>query len=90
MSRPLVVDLFAEDRAHEEFLIPLIRRVAGQEGFVAEVRVRSARGGHGHALQELDLYQRGMAKGVLGLSQPDVSIARAAARGASSTSWTIW
>ena len=44
MSDPVVVDLFVEDRAHEEFLKPLLHRVAREE----ERRGRSCRcGPHG-------------------------------------------
>lgn len=58
MSDALVVDLFVEDRAHEELLAPLLRRIAQEEDTAVKVRVRSARGGHGRAIQEFGLYQR--------------------------------
>lgn len=51
-------DLFAEDRAHEELLRALIERMATEEGKEITVRARAARGGHGRALSEFDLYQR--------------------------------
>jgi len=54
----LTVDLFAEDRAHEEFVRALIHRILADEDQPAELRVRSARGGHGRALAMLALYQR--------------------------------
>jgi hypothetical protein len=57
MSRLVVVDLFVEDRAHEQLLKPLVERVAGEENVEILVRVRSARGGHGRALEEFELYQ---------------------------------
>jgi hypothetical protein len=57
MAKPLVVDLFAEDRAHEEWLRPLIRRVALEESQEVEVRSLSVRGGHGKALSEFRTYQ---------------------------------
>lgn len=75
MSDPFTVDLFVEDRAHEAFLVPLIERIAAQEGLAVAVRVRSARGGHGRALQELKLYQRLVEKGVAGAGLPDVLVA---------------
>lgn len=56
MIRSLIVDLFVEDRAHEELLKPLIERVASEEAVAASVRVRSARGGRGRALSEFRLY----------------------------------
>ena len=58
MSSRLVVDLFVEDAAHEEFLKPLIWRLAADEDRSVRIRVRSALGGHPRALAELRLYQR--------------------------------
>jgi len=58
MSSPVVVDLFVEDRAHEAFLKRLVERLAREEHVDVIVRVRSARGGHGRALEEFRLYQR--------------------------------
>lgn len=52
-----VIDLFVEDRAHEAFLGPLVRRLAAEEGARVDLRVRSARGGHGRALEEYRAYQ---------------------------------
>lgn len=66
MSNPLVVDLFAEDRAHEEWLRPLLERVAREENVSVRIRVRSARGGHGRVLSELKAYQQVLAKGIGG------------------------
>lgn len=63
MIEPVIVDLFVEDRAHEEFLNPLLRRIAGEEGVALEARVRSARGGHARAIGEFKLYQRIAEKG---------------------------
>lgn len=73
MSDPLVIDLFAEDRAHEEWLRPLIERVTREAAVEARIRVRAARGGHGRALAELDLYQRTVSKG-LGGAPPDLLV----------------
>ena len=58
MSDRLVVDLFVEDRAHEEFLKPLVTRIAGEDGIDVWARVRSGTGGHARALAEFKLYQR--------------------------------
>ncbi len=63
MNEPLVVDLFVEDRAHEEFLKPLLLRIAREEKVAVEVRVRSARGGHARAIEEFRLLQRLIQKG---------------------------
>lgn len=65
MSDRFVVDLFVEDRAHEEFLKPLLTRIAQDEGITLWTRVRSARGGHARAIAEFRLYQRVAARGLL-------------------------
>lgn len=58
-KRRLVVDLFCEDRGHEQFARAMIRRLAHQVEIPApDVRAPSARGGHGRALDELRLWQR--------------------------------
>ncbi len=66
MSEPTIVDLFAEDRAHEELLKPIILRVGRAEGRQLQVRVRNARGGHGAAVRELRTYQQMMLTGIGG------------------------
>jgi hypothetical protein len=71
MSRQ--VDVFAEDRAHEAFLVPMIQRLAREEDVEVDVRVRAARGGHGRAVDELKLYQRAATRGIVPL--PDLLIA---------------
>lgn len=58
MSRSCVLEVFAEDAAHEAFLVPFVKRLAGQQGMTLDVRVRSAVGGHGRAMSEFDLFQR--------------------------------
>jgi hypothetical protein len=68
----IALDLFAEDRAHEELLRALATRIAGEEDRSLTVRIRSARGGHGRALTEFDLYKRSLEIGIL--SQPDLVI----------------
>jgi hypothetical protein len=55
--RRIIIDLFAEDRAHEAFKIALLLRIAEEEGRQIIPQPRSARGGHGRALAEFDLYQ---------------------------------
>lgn len=74
MSDEVLIDLFAEDRAHEEWLRPLLERLANQEGVVARVRVRSARGGHGRVITELKTYQRSFERGIGG-RMPDILVA---------------
>lgn len=74
MSSPVAIDLFVEDRAHEEFLRPLIRRMARENGSAADVRVRAARGGHPRVLEELGKYQKAVEHGIAGLSTPDILV----------------
>lgn len=64
MSEALRLDLFAEDRAHEELLKPLIRRLGEEEDVELSVQVRSARGGHGRALTEFAAYQSWLRRGL--------------------------
>jgi hypothetical protein len=68
----ITVDIFAEDRAHEEILRVLVHRLAQEEGQSASVQVRAARGGHGRALDEFVDFQRLVEKGVVSL--PDLII----------------
>jgi hypothetical protein len=63
-----------EDRAHEAFLVPLLKRVALEEDTPVSPRVRSARGGHARALSEFALYQNLLVKKVVVDSQPDILI----------------
>ena len=45
MSNDIGIDLFVEDRAHEEFVKVLVRRIAGEEGATLNIQIRSARRG---------------------------------------------
>ena len=74
MSNAVVADLFVEDRAHEEFVKPLLARIAQEERLSVSATVRSARGGHGRAIQEFVLYQDLMQKGAVGEAPPDLVI----------------
>lgn len=69
-----VIDLFAEDQAHENFLRALIRRLCDEKGKTIDLRVRSARGGHGQALSEFSLYQRALLSGLAGQERPDLLV----------------
>ena len=75
MSSPVTVDIFVEDRAHEAFLVPMLRRIAQEESTEVSARVRSARGGHGRAVAELKLYQDVVEKASGETTQPDLLIA---------------
>lgn len=58
MAELLRVDLFCEDRAHREFLQPVVRRVALEAGLTTELDARSAGGGHPRAIAAFRAYQR--------------------------------
>ena len=77
MNEGLVVDLFVEDRAHEEFIGAIVRRIARQETRDIQLRVRAARGGYPRVLNELDLYQKMVLRGVAAMSLPDVLVVAA-------------
>jgi hypothetical protein len=66
--------LFAEDRGHEELLRAVIERLATENGLDLEVRVGSARGGHGHALRELKLFQSVLLGSLSGIPLPDLIV----------------
>jgi hypothetical protein len=72
MSSPLVIDLFAEDAAHEALLGQLVRRVAGEEGRSTDIRTRVAQGGHGRVMTEFRSYQRLVVGNVL--TTPDLMV----------------
>lgn len=76
MSNQVIVDLFVEDRAHESFLEPLLMRIAREQDqdIEMEIRVRSARGGHGRAIAEFELYQRIVTKSLLGSESADIVV----------------
>ena len=72
MSRTLRIDLFCEDRAQEEMLKHLVRRLCEEEGVDASIEVRVARGGRGKTYEELRGYQLLVEKS--GLSRPDLLV----------------
>ena len=72
MNSLTLVDLFVEDQAHEEFLKAMLGRIADEEQKKVRIRVRSARGGHGRALEELSLYQKGVLKAPSQMTTPDL------------------
>lgn len=72
MNNFATVDLFVEDQAHEEFLKVMVSRIAEEEQKTIRIRVRSARGGHGRALEELSLYQKGVLKAPSQMTMPDL------------------
>jgi len=64
-SLPLV-DLFAEDHAHEAFLRAVVMRFEREKGKPLHMRIRNARGGHGRVMSELKLFQRSVLKQTMG------------------------
>jgi hypothetical protein len=70
-----LVDIFVEDRAHEAFLVPMLRRIAQEEKVVVTPRVRSGCGGHGRAVTELKLYQQVVETGMPGFAPPGLLLA---------------
>lgn len=70
MTRPVLIDLFVEDSAHERLLLPLIHRIATGEGKSIQIQVRSARGGHAKAIEEMRKIQDLIADGFAGIPMP--------------------
>lgn len=52
------VDLFGEDRAHEQFTRAMILRLAREAGLRLRIHTVSARGGAGKAMWEFSTWQR--------------------------------
>lgn len=74
MSDKAVVDLFVEDRAQEEFLRPLLNRVADDEGFNISLQFRNARGGVRRAMEEFEQYRRLLDSGLPSGRNPDLLV----------------
>jgi hypothetical protein len=74
MAEPSRIVVFAEDKGHEEFLRAVIERCAGEISLEVEVRVQSARGGHGRALDELRLFQKLLLDSMSGFPMPDLVV----------------
>jgi len=74
MARAMIVDLFVEDQAHEQFVSAVVRRLAKDNNVPVEMHARCARGGHGRVISELGLYQRGTEQGLGLLARPDILV----------------
>ena len=74
MNSTIKIDLFVEDRAHEEFIQAMLLRLANEEHKAIIPRVRSSRGGHGQALSELSTYLVSVSKGIAGMDIPDLLV----------------
>ena len=71
MVEKLTVDLFAEDRAHEEFVGALLRRICREQNLSLELKLISARRGSPKMKHELSTYQKLVQQGQ---GSPDVLI----------------
>jgi hypothetical protein len=71
MADPISAVLFAEDRAHEAFLRPLLRRLAHEANRPLAIQPYSARGGRPRVFDELRSFQTLLDKGAAGLEEPD-------------------
>ena len=74
MSKALQVEFFLEDTAHQQFLIPLVERVAKEEELDLRCRVRNARGGHAGAMGSFERYQLLRERGMGGSEAPDLLV----------------
>jgi hypothetical protein len=64
MADRLVIDVFCEDSGHETFLRNLIKVLAASVSILTpELRLHSARGGHGRAIHSLKAWQRAVRDG---------------------------
>jgi hypothetical protein len=71
MADRLVIDVFCEDSGHETFLRNLIKVLASSVSIpTPELRLHSARGGHGRAVHSLKAWQRALRDG----HQPHVEV----------------
>ena len=74
MNNRAMIDLFVEDRAHEEFLRPLLRRIVVDEGFEPSLQFRNVRGGAARAMQQFRAYQQLLEGGLLSGRHPDLLV----------------
>lgn len=58
MLRPLEISIFAEDIAHERFIVALVKRVGREERKLIGIRDIIARGGRPRVFDELKLFQK--------------------------------
>ncbi len=72
MTESRAVDVFVEDAAHEQLLVPLLRRVADEAAVPVRVEVRAARGGASRAVDEMVAAQRVLHAGSSGANLADV------------------
>jgi len=68
----VIIDLFCEDEAHEEFVKAMVTRLAREEGRAIRINVRSARGGHGRVMRELETYLKAQRHRIV--APPDILV----------------
>ena len=59
------ISLFCEDRGHEQFCRALLRRLLHEAAVVADLEVKSARGGHAVAVSEFKAWQSALIRGFI-------------------------
>lgn len=64
------VSIFCEDRGHEQFVRPLVERLAREIGGRVATTIQNARGGRSRALAEFQAWQRSVQLGAVGV--PDL------------------
>jgi hypothetical protein len=75
------LDLFVEDRGHEQFIRAMLKRLAREENLGLSVKPWSARGGHPRVMEELKLYQRAVQNGATPMADAMVVAIDANCRG---------
>jgi hypothetical protein len=69
------VDLYCEDRGHEQFARALLERFGRELGQRPDIRTASGRGGHGQAITEFKAWQRLVAvRRGIGFEIPDLLV----------------
>ena len=68
------IHLFCEDAGHEQFLKALLNRLARMYAIEIEIKVSSARGGHGRMRYRLRNYIEGLREGQINADTPDLIV----------------
>jgi hypothetical protein len=69
------IDIYCEDRGHEQFARALLERLAHEKAVNPIIRTVSGRGGHGRAVAEFRAWQRAVvSKSGIGHDIPDVLV----------------
>ena len=68
------IHLFCEDAGHEQFLKALLNRFEREYAIEIEIRVYSARGGHGRMVHRLRNYIKSLQEGRINAGTPDLIV----------------